>query len=81
MKTMPNYVIDIEKRMTNIMTFAVSAETYEEAHEKAMERAVAFNWPEPDHEEMAILYTHEERGRQNGQSEGSVDEDSNSQTD
>jgi hypothetical protein len=69
------YVIDIEKRMTNIHTFTVEADDYVSAQEKAMEKAIDFEWPDPDHEEMAIMYTETEEAHWNGKNEGSLAED------
>ena len=63
---MPSFIIDIEKRMTNIQTFIVEADEIWAAQEKAMELAIAYDWPEPDHEEMTIMYINTEKEHWNG---------------
>ena len=66
---MTRWIIDIEKRMTNIKSFTVEAEELWAAQEKAMELAVAYDWPEPDHEEMSVMYINTEEEHWNGKDE------------
>ena len=51
------WLVDVEKRISNIETFYIYASTIKEAEEKAIDMAINHKWDDTkDHEEMSIAF-------------------------